>query len=141
MSDDKEVYFGVCHLPPQSPSTRTQATIAMSRAVSELYGIWTSVNESLLRKFLIESDVVTKVQIRVYTDSTAGAGRSKAARQGASKKAKHMDIRFLYTQAHVRDGCISMHKVHRLQNAADGLTKHISRETLHRLLHAVGLHP
>ena len=125
---------------PVQFGSRTQATIALSSAESELYGICTGVNEGLhLRNFLQESGVATKVQVRVHTDSTAG--KSIATRQGTSKKAKHRDIRFLYTQALVRDSCISIHKVHTLQNAADIFTKYTSRETLNRLLRAVGLQP
>ena len=111
----------------------------MSSAESELYAICTGTSEGLhLKMFLQESGLASKVNIRIHTDSTAG--KSIATRQGTSKKAKHIDIRFLYTQQLTKDGIISIHKINTTRNTADILTKYISRETLQRLLYAAGLH-
>ena len=94
---------------PVSFGSRTQATIASSSAESELYAICTGTSEGLhLKMFLQESGLASKVNIRIHTDSTAG--KSIATRQGTSKKAKHIDIRFLYTQQLTKDGIISIHK-------------------------------
>ena len=124
---------------PVSFGSRTQATIALSSAESELYAICTGTSEGLhLKMFLQESGLASKVNIRIHTDSTAG--KSIATRQGTSKKAKHIDIRFLYTQQLTKDGIISIHKISTTRNTADILTKYISRETLQRLLYAAGLH-
>ena len=124
---------------PVSFGSRTQATIALSSAESELYAICTGTSEGLhLKMFLQESGLASKVSIRIHTDSTAG--KSIATRQGTSKKAKHIDIRFLYTQQLTKDGIISIHKISTTRNTADILTKYISRETLQRLLYAAGLH-
>ena len=112
---------------------------SMSSAESELYAICTGTSEGLhLKMFLQESGLASKVNIRIHTDSTAG--KSIATRQGTSKKAKHIDIRFLYTQQLTKDGIISIHKINTTRNTADILTKYISRETLQRLLYAAGLH-
>ncbi len=119
---------------PVSFGSRTQATIALSPAESELYAICTGTSEGLhLKMFLQESGLASKVNIRIHTDSTAG--KSNATRQGASEKAKHIDIRFLYTQQLTKDSSIR-----KISNTADILTKYISRETLQRLLYAAGLH-
>ena len=92
---------------PVSFGSRTQATIALSSAESELYAICTGTSEGLhLKMFLQESGLASKVNIRIHTDSTAG--KSIATRQGTSKKAKHIDIRFLYTQQLTKDGIISI---------------------------------
>ena len=114
---------------PVSFGSRTQATIALSSAESELYAICTGTSEGLhLKMFLQESGLASKVNIRIHTDSTAG--KSIATRQGTSKKAKHIDIRFLYTQQLTKYGIISIHKINTARNTADILTKYISRETL-----------
>ena len=124
---------------PISFGSRTQAIIALSSAESELYAICTGTSEGLhLKMFLQESGLTSKVNIRIHTDSTAG--KSIATRQGTSKKAKHIDIRFLYTQQLTRDGIISIHTNNTTCNTADILTKYISRKTLQRLLYAAGLH-
>ena len=123
---------------PVSFGSRTQATIALSSAESELYAICTGTSEGLhLKMFLQESGLASKVNIRIHTDSTAG--KSIATRQGTSKKAKHIDIRCLYTQQLTKDGIISIHKINTTRNTADILTKYISRETLQRLLYAAAL--
>ena len=71
---------------PVSFGSRTQATIALSSAESELYAICTGTSEGLhLKMFLQESGLASKVNIRIHTDSTAG--KSIATRQGTSKKA------------------------------------------------------
>ena len=120
--------------------SRTQATVAQSSAESELYAICTGVNESLhIKEFLIESGLATKLHIKVRTDSTAG--KSIATRQGTSKKAKQIQIKFLYTQQLVKEGIISIHKVHTLRNTSDILTKLVARETLQRLIEHAGLRP
>ena len=77
--------------------SRTQATIALSSAESELYAICTGVNEGLhLRSYLLETNFCSKLNLRIHTDSTAG--KSIAAPQGTSKRAKHIDLKVLYTQ-------------------------------------------
>ena len=53
--------------------SRTQATIALSSADSELYAICTGVNEGLhLRNFLLETNICSKLNLRIRTGSTAG---------------------------------------------------------------------
>ena len=124
---------------PVSFGSRTQATIALRSAESEPYAICTGTSEGLhLKMFLQESGLASKVNIRIHTDSTAGK-KSIATRQGTSKKAKHIDIRFLYTQQLTKDGIISIHKTSTTRNTADIPTKYISRETLQNLLYAAGL--
>ena len=64
--------------------SRTQATIALSSAESELYAICAGVNEGLhLRNFLLETNICSKLNLRIHTDSTAG--KSIATRQGTSR--------------------------------------------------------
>ncbi len=55
--------------------------------------------------------------IRTHTGSTSG--KSIAQSQRTSKKAKRVDIQFLYTQQLTRDGIISIHKINTTNNTAD----------------------
>ena len=118
--------------------SRTQATIALSSAESELYAICTGVNEGLhLRNFLLETNICSKLNLRIHTDSTAG--KSIATRQGTSKRAKHIDLKFLYTQDLIKHDIIRILKINTLHNSADLFTKYISKETLHRLTQSIGI--
>ena len=93
-----------------------------SSAESELYAICTGVNEGLhLRNFLLETNNCSKLNLRIHTDSTAG--KSIATRQGTSKRAKHIDLQFLYTQDLIRTL-----KINTLHNSAALFTKHIARK-------------
>ena len=118
--------------------SRTQATIALSSAESELYAIYTGVNEGLhLRNFLLETNICSKLNLRIHTDSTAG--KSIATRQGTSKRAKHIDLKFLYTQDLIKHDIIRILKINTLHNSSDLFTKYISKETLQRLIQSVGI--
>ena len=61
-----------------------------------------------------------KIIIKINTDSTAG--KSMATRQGVSKRAKHIELKFMFIQQLVQDGIISIHKVPTKDNLADILT-------------------
>ena len=106
--------------------SRTQATIALSSAESELYAICTGVNEGLhLRNFLLETNICSKLNLRI--------------RQGTSKRAKHIDLKFLYTQDLIKHDIIRILKINTLHNSSDLFTKYISKETLQRLIQSIGI--
>ena len=67
--------------------------------------------------------------------------RYKTRRFQESKAYTDIQIKFLYTQQLVKEGTISIHKVHTLRNTADILTKLVVRETLQRLIEHAGLRP
>ena len=116
--------------------SRTQATTALSSAESELYAICTGVNEGLhLRNFLLEANICSKLNLRIHRDSTAG--KSIATRQGASKRAKHIDLKFLYTQDLIKHDINRILKLNTLHNSADLFTKYINKETLHGLIQSI----
>ena len=118
--------------------SRTQATIALSSAESEVYAICTEVNEGLhLRNFLLETNICSKLNLRIHTDSTAG--KSIATRQGTSKQAKHINLKFLYTQDLIKHDIIRTFKINTLHNSTDLFTKYISKETLQRLIQSMGI--
>ena len=109
-----------CHQTPKSTSgfiiqflgttiyfgSRTQAVVALSSAEAEFYGIGTGTQEGLyIRNFLLEALSNRKINFKIHTDSTAG--KSMATRQGVSKRAKHIELKFMFIQQLVQDGIIS----------------------------------
>ena len=68
------------------------------------------MNEALFVKNLIlEVDFARRAQIVAYTDSTAG--KSMATRFGAGKRAKHVELRYLYVQNLVQSGLLQARKI------------------------------
>ena len=90
-----------------------------------------------LRNFLLETNICSKLNLRIHTDSTAG--KSIATRQGTSKRAKHIDLKFLYTQDLIKHDIIRILKINTLHNSSDLFTKYISKETLQRLIQSIGI--
>ena len=80
--------------------SRTQATIALSSAESELYAMGTVAQESLYISNFIKEAIEVRTNIRIHTDSSAA--KSIATRQGASKKAKHIELRRPFAQQLVK---------------------------------------
>ena len=114
--------------------SRTQAIVALSSAESELYSIGTGAPEALhIRNFLMETILTSKLQIRIHTDSTSG--KSIATRIGSSKKAKHIDLKYLFIQQLVHNGKLSVHKIGTLDNIADIFTKYVTAEILNKHLY------
>ena len=99
--------------------SRTQATIALSPAES----VRTVAQESLyISNFTTEAFEV-RTNISIHTDSSAA--KSVTVREGASKKAKHMELGHLYAQQLVKNKTITTHKVKSEDNPADTLTKFV----------------
>jgi len=75
--------------------SRTQAVVALSSAESELYAIGTAAQEVLhAMNFIKEAMTGTRVHVKIRTDSTSG--KSIATRIGSSKKAKHIDLKYVF---------------------------------------------
>ena len=117
--------------------SRTQDTIALSSAESELYAIGTAAQESLYIRNFIKEAFEVRINIRIRTDSSAA--KSISMREGASKKAKHIELRHLFIQQLVKSKIISMRKVRSEDNPSDLLTKFVSCDTLNKHLYNVGL--
>eukprot|EP00438_Fugacium_kawagutii_P032978 Skav223888 [mRNA] locus=scaffold1226:690731:692230:- [translate_table: standard] len=118
--------------------SRTQQTVATSSGEAELYAIGLGAGESLfVRSLLLESQIATKVNIKLHTDSTAG--KSMATRFGTSKKTKHVQLRFLFIQELVTSGIVAIKKVLGTLNTSDVMTKYITKEVLHRHLATLGI--
>ena len=119
-------------------TSRTQATVALSSGEAELYAIGQGTNEALfLKSLILEAEFAKRVNMIVYTDSTAG--RSMAIRFGAGKKTKHVELRYFYMQDLVRTGVLIVRKVHTSANPADVLTKYSPTDVLKNLTPKLGI--
>ena len=67
--------------------------------------------------------------------------KASASRFGASRKTKHVELRYLYVQEPVASGMVRIRKVLGTLNPADILTKYITKDTLHRHLSTFGFEP
>ena len=117
--------------------SRTQATVALSSGEAELYAIGSGTADALFLKSLIEeAKLFPKANLCIWTDSNVG--KSIVSRFGASRKTKHVELRFLYVQELVASGMVRVKKVLGTLNPADILTKYVPKETLHRHLPTFG---
>ena len=117
--------------------SRTQATVALSSGEAELYAIGSGTADALFVRSLVEeSKLFQKANLCIFTDSNVG--KSIASRFGASRKTKHVELRYLYVQELVASGMVRVKKVLGTLNPADILTKYIAKDTLHRHLSTFG---
>ena len=117
--------------------SRTQATVALSSGEAELYAIGSGTADALFIKSLLEeSAIFQRANLCVFTDSNVG--KSIASRFGASRKTKHVELRFLYVQELVSSGMVRIKKILGTLNPADILTKYVPKETLQRHLPTFG---
>ena len=118
-------------------TSSSNSVVALSSAESELYAIGAGAQEGLHIANFIKEATTTKVNIRIHTDSTSG--KSIATRIGSSKKAKHIDLKYLFIQQLVQSGVLSIHKISTRDNPADILTKYVSAEVLNKHLYMAGI--
>ena len=117
--------------------SRTQATVALSSGEAELYAIGSGTADALFIKSLVEeSAIFQRANLCVFTDSNVG--KSIASRFGASRKTKHVELRFLYVQELISSGMVRIKKILGTLNPADILTKYVPKETLQRHLPTFG---
>ena len=77
---------------------KTQGLLALSSGEAELYAIGYGVIETIfLRGFTRDVNLAPKVTITVNTDSVAG--KSMATRYGASRRTRHIELRYFYMQS------------------------------------------
>ena len=120
--------------------SRTQAVVALSSAEAEFYAIGTGAQEALyIKNFITEALSNKRINIRIHTDSSAG--KSMATRQGVSKRAKHIELKFMFIQNLIQGGVVSLHKIPGKDNPADILTKYVTAEVLRWLIYSTGINP
>ena len=80
--------------------SKTQQILALSFGEAELDAIGSGIAEGLaLGNFLVEACLCISCKLLVFTDSTAG--KTIATRSGASKKTRHIDLKFLHMQENI----------------------------------------
>ena len=120
--------------------SRSQAVVALSSAEAEFYAIGTGAQEALyIKNFITEALSNKRINIRIHTDSSAG--KSMATRQGVSKRAKHIELKFMFIQNLIQGGVVSLHKIPGKDNPADILTKYVTAEVLRWLIYSTGINP
>ena len=101
---------------------------ALSSAESEFFAIGTGETEALHLKNFRGEILTNKINLRIHTDSSSG--KSMATRIGVSKRAKHIELRYMFIQHLIHDGILAIHKINTKHNPADILTKYVTREVL-----------
>ncbi len=81
-------------------------------------------------------DLGVEVEVQVNTDSSAA--KSIASRRGAGR-VRHTEVRELWVQGRVAKGELTIVKVKREENVADGLTKHVDRQRMEQYMKACSI--
>ena len=104
--------------------SRTQQTVALSSAEAELNAALKGAVELLGLKEMVE-EMGTDLGATLEGDSSACKGI--LSRQG-SGRVKHLEVRQLWVQQHIRDNRLQFEKVPRHLNTADSQAKHWTNE-------------
>ena len=108
----------------------TLLSVTLSSGEAEFYGLVKAAGAGLGHQSLLR-DLAVDLPVCVFTDSSAAIGI--ATRSGLGKL-RHLETHTLWVQEKVREGAISVRKVHGEVNPADLFTKHLpSREKIHQL--------
>eukprot|EP00971_Amphidinium_carterae_P348914 6490741-Amphidinium_carterae.1 len=113
-------------------ASSTQGVIALSSGEAEFYALVRGVVVGLHLKHLLEEMQVKDLRIVLWSDSVAGRGM--ISRLGVGKKAKHIDVQYLFAQQYVRDKVVEVRGCRGVDNISDLCTKHVARPVLQKLL-------
>ena len=102
----------------------TQGPISLSSGEAEFYGVVKASSVALGYQAMME-DLGQKMEVRVWTDSTATMGI--CGRRGLGKL-RHIDTQCLWIQQKVRNKAIELRKTRGELNPADLFTKHLPGE-------------
>ena len=106
--------------------SRTQAVVALSSGEAELNASLKGACESIgVRELMREWG--KECTLTILGDSSACQGT--LAREGCGRQ-KHLEIRQLWLQTHIRSGSIVFRRIPRAINIADALTKHWAGEAI-----------
>ena len=108
----------------------TQGSIALSSGEAEYYAALKGAAEALGLQSLAV-DLGWQFKVRLWTDSSSG--KAVASRRGLGK-IRHMEVKYLWLQETVRRHRLVMKKIPGKENAADILTKPLSKDEMARLL-------
>ena len=110
----------------------TQTTIAQSSGEAEYYALVRAAAEGLGMQSVMQ-DLGWKMRVRLHVDSSAA--KSIASRVGLGR-VRHLEVKFLWLQAVVRDRRLEVRKVQGTENPADVLTKPKSAEEATQVISA-----
>ena len=113
----------------------TQATVALSSAEAELYALTKGASQALGIMALLEDFGFTTRSV-LHTDAGAAIG---IVRRVGIGKLRHLNVRYLWLQDHLRSGQMDLHKVAGVANAADLVTKHLGLGKAEDHLRVIGL--
>ena len=111
-------------------ASKTQHSVALSSAESELYAMCSAVTEAVHLSNLLSETCITQQtpKIHLYSDSQSAIAINQ--RSGPGKKSKHIQIRYLFVQDMVQNGAVVLHKVHTDNNCSDLQTKYIPTDKI-----------
>ena len=115
----------------------TQTTIALSSGEAELSGICRGASIALGLQSLA-ADLGINLQLEILTDATAAIG---ICRRRGLGKIRHLHVSDLWVQDRLKCGDFKLTKVAGVDNPADLLTKHVTRDIMIRHMTFMGLKP
>ena len=113
----------------------TQTAIALSPGEAELSGICRGASTALGLQSLAK-DLGIVLRIEILTDATAAIG---ICRRRGLGKIRHLHVSDLWVQDRLKTGDFKLTKVAGVDNPADILTKHVTRDILRRHMDMMGL--
>ena len=116
--------------------SKTQTSVALSSAESELYASVKGGSESLGMMTLME-DFGRSLTTKLHMDASAAIGI--AQRQGVGK-IRHLSTSILWIQDQELRRAITVKKIDGSKNPSDLMTKHVNRELVDRHCAAIGCH-
>ena len=114
----------------------TQTTIALSSGEAELSGICRGASIALGLQSLAQ-DLGIKLEVEILTDATAAIG---ICRRRGLGKIRHLHVSDLWVQDRLRRGDFALTKVLGVDNPADVLTKHVSKDIMLKHMKFMGLY-
>ena len=115
---------------------RGQGTVALSGGESELYALGALSVELMFAQAILK-EIGLSVQIHARADSSTA--RAVATKQGASRKMKHIDTRFLFIQDLVFWKLLTISAIKTDVNPSDIGMKALGRERFYRMRSMLGM--
>jgi len=115
--------------------SKLQGNVALSSGEAELNSQVKGVAEALGVRNAAR-DLGVELQIRSHCDSSAARGILNRVGVG---KMKHLEVKHLWVQEHVRTGEVHVHRVPRAENPSDAMTHPSTRPDLDRHLSRMGV--
>ena len=109
------------HGAPISWRSMLQSTLALSTTEAEYMAVAEGVKEALWLKGLLDNLGMKQEHVKLRCDSQSAIHLAK--NQVHHARTKHIDVRYHFVRHVVKEGSISLTKVHTDENPTDMLTK------------------